>query len=188
MFLDNNWIDVDQLKEFLERAASDLHPIAPESPTTRVKLESDASITRLTTLEGETAVGPSGFVSRLRIPDPLCFTITVDCGIGSFTLRLACTISQDLQTDICLGLDWVSCVRQWCLDRGFSLPPNEFNLNDLFHAVSTGRFYVCLARLVSIHFRMVIVIEVTFPDVVFPFICPSFHENYFLCVELCCGE
>ncbi|KAJ6579461.1 hypothetical protein B0H10DRAFT_1962867 [Mycena sp. CBHHK59/15] len=29
MFLDNNWIDVDQLKEFLERAASDLHPIAP---------------------------------------------------------------------------------------------------------------------------------------------------------------
>ncbi|KAJ6576394.1 hypothetical protein B0H10DRAFT_2199067 [Mycena sp. CBHHK59/15] len=65
MFLDNNWIDVDQLKEFLERAASDLHPIAPESPTTRVKLESDASITRLTTLEGETAVGPPA--SELRL-------------------------------------------------------------------------------------------------------------------------
>ncbi|KAJ6605700.1 hypothetical protein B0H10DRAFT_2195484 [Mycena sp. CBHHK59/15] len=64
MFLDNNWIDVDQLKEFLERAASDLHPIAPESPTTRVKLESDASITRLTTLEGETAVGPTGIRTK----------------------------------------------------------------------------------------------------------------------------
>ncbi|KAJ6600837.1 hypothetical protein B0H10DRAFT_1958599 [Mycena sp. CBHHK59/15] len=64
MFLDNNWIDVDQLKEFLEHAASDLHPIAPESPTTRVKLESDASITRLTTLEGETAVGPTSIRTK----------------------------------------------------------------------------------------------------------------------------
>ncbi|KAJ7938784.1 hypothetical protein B0H13DRAFT_2261100 [Mycena leptocephala] len=88
----------------------------------------------------------TGFLSRLHAPapGPLCFIISVHCALarGPFSLRLACLESPYLQTDICLGLDWVSGVRQWSLSCGFGLRA-EFDLNDLFHAVpelpSSGR-------------------------------------------------
>ncbi|KAJ6613116.1 hypothetical protein B0H10DRAFT_256169 [Mycena sp. CBHHK59/15] len=74
--------------------------------------------------------------SHLCLRNPSCVIVAVDCGtIESFSLTLACTVSSDLDADVCLGLDWMTCTRKWYLDHGFGLPAGAFDLHDLLHAV-----------------------------------------------------
>ncbi|KAJ7493537.1 hypothetical protein FB451DRAFT_1164437 [Mycena latifolia] len=68
LFITNDWIDAEQLCQFLKRVPDpDRDAPPPESPPARVKLEGDASATRLSA--SENAIPPVDFPSVItRIP------------------------------------------------------------------------------------------------------------------------
>ena len=71
----------------------------------------------------------SWFLSSL--PPSEAFTFTTSGPHGSFTVVLPCTISPLLASDVCLGSDWTSRVREWWVGLGLT---GNFIAADHIHA------------------------------------------------------
>ncbi|KAJ6619386.1 hypothetical protein B0H10DRAFT_2433448 [Mycena sp. CBHHK59/15] len=75
----------------------------------------------------------SGFI-RSRFTTRL-FAFTINGGpLGAFTVALPCIVSHSLATDVCLGLDWVTGVREWYIGLGLN-PSRDFDVSAILHAV-----------------------------------------------------
>ncbi|KAJ7933310.1 hypothetical protein B0H13DRAFT_2650540 [Mycena leptocephala] len=93
-----------------------------------ISLTSDVTVVSLDFLRAR-------FPSRLsqeRQAQRLVFTINGGPH-GSFTMELACSVSHVLATDVCMGLDWKTGVREWLI--GLGLPPS--NVFDHLYALDT---------------------------------------------------
>ena len=71
----------------------------------------------------------SWFLSFL--PPSEAFTFATSGPHGSFNVVLPCTISPLLASDVCLGLDWTSHVREWWARLGLT---GDFIAADHIHA------------------------------------------------------
>ncbi|KAJ7621660.1 hypothetical protein B0H17DRAFT_1151819 [Mycena rosella] len=101
LFIDDDWINVVQIRDFLQGAAGpapDLAPGPPDTPLTRVKVEHDASTTRLSaTADVKTRILKEGGQEVVEILDS---DTDSDCEIGGGILQT--TQNHRLRRQICV--------------------------------------------------------------------------------------
>ncbi|KAJ7708128.1 hypothetical protein B0H17DRAFT_1325102 [Mycena rosella] len=97
LFIDDDWINVVQIRDFLQGAAGpapDLAPGPPDTPLTRVKVEHDASTTRLSaTADVKTRILKEGGQEVVEILDS---DTDSDCEIGGDNAK-----SSPSSSDMC---------------------------------------------------------------------------------------
>ncbi|KAJ6587249.1 hypothetical protein B0H10DRAFT_2197918 [Mycena sp. CBHHK59/15] len=82
----------------------------------------------LSSTQAHTVLSSRFVRARLPCHSSPSYAFTINGGPhGSFTVVLSCTVSSSLTTDVCLGLDWKSSVREWYIGLGLS-PAHGFDV------------------------------------------------------------
>ncbi|KAJ7710796.1 hypothetical protein B0H17DRAFT_1190488 [Mycena rosella] len=125
LFINDDWINVVQLRDFLQRTAGpalDLAPGPPDTPLTRVKVEHDASTTRFSaTADVKTRILKEGGQEVVEILDS---DMDSDSEIGGDNAK------SSPSSDMCSGTAGATDTRE-----SSSLPPSDI-LSETSHAVT----------------------------------------------------